>query len=63
MLWNDSHRIWAQHMSGSFAQLDVRYASKPLDAVPRAAVAWAPMGSLTFTTDRPRNWEIPFDDM
>ncbi|CAL1708339.1 unnamed protein product [Somion occarium] len=36
---------------------------KPLDAVPRVAATWDVSGSLVFVADRPRRWEVPYDDI
>ncbi|KAG5220604.1 WD40 repeat protein [Salix suchowensis] len=36
--FGDSHAIWAQHSSGTFAQLDLRNCTKPLDSI---LVEWA----------------------
>jgi WD repeat-containing protein 24 len=55
--------MWAQHSSGTFSQLDLRESVKPLDAIPRLAVAWEPSGTLAFAADRPMKWEIPYDDV
>lgn len=63
MVFADSHAVWAQHSSGTFSQLDLRQSIKPLDNVPRAAASWDASGSLAFVTDKPRRWEVPFDDM
>jgi WD repeat-containing protein 24 len=60
----DSHAIWAQHRSGTFSQFDLRETVRPLDAVPRVAVAWMPSGTLAFAFDhRKQLWEIPYDDV
>jgi WD repeat-containing protein 24 len=60
----DSHAIWAQHRSGTFSQFDLRETVKPLDAIPRVAIAWKPSGTLAFALDhRKRLWEIPYDDV
>lgn len=59
----DSHAIWAQHSSGSFSQLDLRYSSKPLNAITRTAVTWDPVGTLAFVTDQRKRWDIPYDDV
>ena len=61
--WADSHTMWAQHFSGSFSQLDLRSSVKTLDAVPRTCLSWDAAGSLTFVAERPRRWEVPYDDM
>ena len=63
ILFADSHALWAQHISGSFSQFDLRQSSKPLDAVPRTAMAWSVVGGLAFLSDKPRRWEVPFDDV
>ncbi|KAI0093423.1 hypothetical protein BDY19DRAFT_923627 [Irpex rosettiformis] len=59
----DSHTLWAQHFSGTFQQLDLRYSTRALDAIPRLAVSWDPTGSLVFVADSPKHWEIPYDDI
>lgn len=63
MTFGDSHTMWAQHYSGSFSQFDLRQMSKPLDAVTRQAATWDATGTLTFVADKPRRWEVPYDDM
>ena len=59
----DSHALWVLRQSGTFSQLDLRMCVKTLDAVPRAALAWDVSGSLTFVADRPKRWEVPYDDV
>ncbi|KAI0003209.1 hypothetical protein BJV74DRAFT_812265 [Russula compacta] len=61
--FRDSHALWAQHSSGTFAQLDLRNSYRPLDAVPRLAVSWAASHSLTFVADKKTPWEVPYDDI
>ncbi|EMD38736.1 hypothetical protein CERSUDRAFT_112461 [Gelatoporia subvermispora B] len=61
--FGDSSVIWAQHHSGTFSQLDLRDASRPVDAIPRAALSWHAAGCLTFAADKPKRWEIPYDDV
>ncbi|KAI0263800.1 hypothetical protein BC834DRAFT_1042684 [Gloeopeniophorella convolvens] len=61
--FRDSHALWAQHSSGTFAQLDLRNSYRPLDAVPRLATAWDVSGSLAFVVDKRSTWEIPYDDI
>jgi WD repeat-containing protein 24 len=61
--FNDSHAIWAQHWSGTFAQLDLRDSIKPLDSIPRVAATWEVSGSLAFVSDQRKRWEPPYDDM
>ena len=61
--FRDSHALWAQHSSGTFAQLDLRNSYRPLDAVPRLAISWAVSGSFAFVADKKAPWEIPYDDM
>jgi WD repeat-containing protein 24 len=63
MIWNDSHSLWAQHVSGAFSQLDMRYTSAPTRSVPRCAISWSATGTIAFAADRPSRWETPFDDM
>ncbi|KAF8813412.1 hypothetical protein BYT27DRAFT_7158298 [Phlegmacium glaucopus] len=61
--FGDSHAIWAQHASGSFSQIDLRDATKPLDAIPRVAATWEVTGSIAFVTEKKNHWEIPYDDL
>ncbi|KAN0107163.1 hypothetical protein V8E52_010470, partial [Russula decolorans] len=61
--FRDSHALWAQHTSGTFAQLDLRNSYRPLDAVPRLAASWAVSDSLAFVADKKIPWEIPYDDI
>ncbi|OSD00134.1 hypothetical protein PYCCODRAFT_1414786 [Trametes coccinea BRFM310] len=61
--FGDSHALWALHSSGTFSQLDLRQCRKPLDAIPRSAISWNTTGSIAFVTDRPKRWEIPYDDI
>ncbi|KAH9910400.1 uncharacterized protein BXZ73DRAFT_93801 [Epithele typhae] len=59
----DSHALWALHSSGTFSQLDTRQSRRPIDAIPRSAISWNSTGSIAFVTDKPRRWEIPYDDV
>jgi WD repeat-containing protein 24 len=61
--FRDSHALWVQHSSGTFAQLDLRNSYRPLDAVPSLAASWAVSDSLAFVTDKKIPWEVPYDDM
>ncbi|KAI0372640.1 WD40 repeat-like protein [Pilatotrama ljubarskyi] len=61
--FRDSHALWAVHSSGTFSQLDLRQSRKPLDAIPRSAISWSTSGSIAFVTDRPKRWEVPYDDI
>ncbi|KAI0819575.1 hypothetical protein BC628DRAFT_1491791 [Trametes gibbosa] len=61
--FGDSHALWAVHQSGTFSQLDLRQSRKPLDAIPRSAISWHTAGPITFVTDRPKRWEVPYDDV
>ncbi|KAJ7709805.1 hypothetical protein B0H17DRAFT_238977 [Mycena rosella] len=61
--FRDSHAIWATHASGMFSQIDLRDATRPIDAIPRVAAAWEASGSLAFVTDRKVRWEVPYDDI
>ncbi|OJT12907.1 hypothetical protein TRAPUB_10538 [Trametes pubescens] len=61
--FGDSHSLWAVHQSGTFSQLDLRQSRKPLDAIPRTAISWNTTGAIAFVTDRPKRWEIPYDDI
>ena len=61
--FRDSHALWAQHSSGTFAQLDLRNSYRPLDTVPRLAASWSVSDSLAFVADKTIPWEVPYDDM
>ncbi|KAI0255369.1 hypothetical protein BJV78DRAFT_1279536 [Lactifluus subvellereus] len=61
--FRDSHALWAQHPSGTFAQLDLRISYRPLDAVPRLAASWTVSDSLAFMVDKKSTWEVPYDDL
>ncbi|KAL0577975.1 SEA (Seh1-associated) complex subunit [Marasmius crinis-equi] len=58
----DSNAVWGQHYSGMFSQMDLRDATKPIDAVPRVAVGWEAGGGLTFVAGRQEEGEVPYDD-
>ncbi|KAI6013318.1 hypothetical protein BKA83DRAFT_4360499 [Pisolithus microcarpus] len=63
----DSHALWAQHSSGTFAQIDLRSSNRPIDAITRVALSWSVRhstdGALTFVTDKTARWEVPYDDV
>ncbi|KAJ7741513.1 hypothetical protein DFH07DRAFT_52395 [Mycena maculata] len=61
--FGDSHAIWATHSSGMFSQIDLRDATKPIDAIPRMAATWEASGSLAFVADKTVRWEVPYDDI
>ncbi|KAJ6623550.1 hypothetical protein B0H10DRAFT_2010419 [Mycena sp. CBHHK59/15] len=61
--FRDSHAIWATHSSGMFSQIDLRDATKPIDAIPRMAAVWEASGSLAFVAERTVGWEVPYDDI
>ncbi|KAJ7632721.1 hypothetical protein FB45DRAFT_978405 [Roridomyces roridus] len=61
--FRDSHAIWASHSSGMFSQIDLREATKPIDAIPRVAATWEASGTLTFVADPNIRWEMPYDDI
>ncbi|KAK0469994.1 uncharacterized protein EV420DRAFT_1662756, partial [Desarmillaria tabescens] len=63
MTFGDSHVIWAQHSSGMFSQIDLRDATKPLDAITRVSASWEASGSLAFVSDDKKLWEAPYDDI
>lgn len=51
------------HTSGAFVQYDLhRSLIKPLDAVPRNALAWSAAGEMAFVTGLKDETEVPFDD-
>lgn len=59
----DPYTLWAQHISGTFSQLDVRNAIKPIDAIPRTSVSWEAGGGLAFVSGNQAKWEVPYDDV
>ncbi|KAL4244097.1 GATOR2 complex protein WDR24 [Abortiporus biennis] len=59
----DPYSMWAQHVSGSFSQFDMRQTARPIDAMPRFAATWDAAGSLAFVADKPKKFEIPYDDL
>ncbi|KAG1739394.1 uncharacterized protein EDB91DRAFT_1134938 [Suillus paluster] len=67
--FRDSHALWVQHASGTFAQVDLRRSVRPVDAVPRVALSWHvgvngdTDGTLAFVSDRRTRWEVPYDDI
>ncbi|THH21492.1 hypothetical protein EW146_g117 [Bondarzewia mesenterica] len=61
--FGDSHALWVQHSSGTFAQLDLRNSTRPLDSIPRMAATWDVTGSLAFVSDKKARWEVPYDDI
>lgn len=58
----DTHALWVQHPSGAFSQMDMDFCEKPIESVPRSALAWSPSGSLTFVNGVSVDRDIPFDD-
>jgi hypothetical protein len=61
--FGDSHAVWAQHPSGTFSQIDLREATKPLDAITCTSTTWETFGSLAFVVNKKHRWETPYDDM
>jgi len=62
-VFSDSHSLWAQYSSGTFSQLDLREAHKPILSVTRVASTWDVAGSLTFVTNKPSRVDPPYDDV
>ncbi|KAF6744332.1 hypothetical protein DFP72DRAFT_1078873 [Ephemerocybe angulata] len=60
--FHDSHAVWAQYSSGSFAQLDLRESTKPIVSINRVAATWDVAGSLTFVANKPSRFDPPYDD-
>lgn len=58
----ESAVLWAQHSSGVFVQHDLRNVTKPLNSIPRTALAWDGRGSMAFVGEKLDVPEIPFDD-
>lgn len=63
MVFSDSHALWTQHFSGAFSQIDLHFAEKPVESVPRVALCWDSTNLLAHVTDVPGLTEIPYDDM
>jgi hypothetical protein len=61
--FTDLHTLWAQHSSGTFSQLDLRYSYKPIDVIPRTSLTWEAGGGVAFVSGKKARWEVPFDDM
>ncbi|KAJ3890938.1 hypothetical protein GG344DRAFT_48434 [Lentinula edodes] len=61
--FGDPNTLWTQHGSGMFSQLDLRDATKPVDAIPRVSLTSNASGSLTFVSSLASRWEIPYDDI
>jgi hypothetical protein len=65
--FRDSHALLVQHSSGTFAQVDLRQSTRPIDSVSRVALSWnavdGPDGALAFVADKKGKWEVPYDDM
>jgi hypothetical protein len=67
--FRDSHALWVQHASGTFAQVDLRRSVRPIDAIPRVSLSWNvgasgdTDGALAFVSDKRARWEVPYDDM
>ncbi|KAJ3718424.1 hypothetical protein C8R42DRAFT_144193 [Lentinula raphanica] len=61
--FGSSNTIWTQHGSGTFSQLDLRDATKPVDAIPRESLTLDASGSLTFVSSIVNRWEVPYDDI
>ncbi|KAJ3813050.1 hypothetical protein F5876DRAFT_36006 [Lentinula aff. lateritia] len=61
--FGDPNTLWTQHSSGMFSQLDLRDATKPVDAIPRVSLTSNASGSLTFVSSSANRWEIPYDDI
>ncbi|GAW01415.1 wd repeat-containing protein 24 [Lentinula edodes] len=61
--FGDPNTLWTQHGSGMFSQLDLRDATKPIDAIPQVSLTSNASGSLTFVSSSASRWEIPYDDI
>ncbi|KAE9395915.1 hypothetical protein BT96DRAFT_966607 [Gymnopus androsaceus JB14] len=61
--FGDEGSLWTQHSSGMFSQIDLRDATRPIDAMPRVSLTSDPSGSLTFVSGSASRWEIPYDDI
>ncbi|KAH0832273.1 hypothetical protein J3R83DRAFT_13266 [Lanmaoa asiatica] len=66
-VFRDSHALFVQHASGTFAQIDLRDSHRPIDAVPRVALSWNAVdgseGALAFVAGKCGKWEVPYDDI
>lgn len=63
LIWPDGDAVQTCYSNGAVVQHDIRSHFRPLDYVPRQAVAWSPQGEATVALDRWVVGEIPFDDM
>jgi hypothetical protein len=59
----DSHTLWAQHSSGTFSQLDLRYSNKTINVIPRTSLTREAEVGLVFISGKKGRCEVPFDDM
>ncbi|KAG8956023.1 GTP-binding protein Rho1 [Tulasnella sp. 424] len=63
MVWAGPDVLWATYSNGSLVQHDLRECYRPLDSLPRSALAWDPSGAVTWATETVSSSEIPYDDV
>jgi hypothetical protein len=63
LIWPDGYAVQTCYSNGAIVQHDIRSHIRPLEHMPRQAIAWSPQGEATFALDRWVVGEIPFDDM
>lgn len=63
MVWAGPDVLWATYSNGSLVQHDLRECYRPLDSLPRSALAWDPSGAVTWATELVSSSEIPYDDV
>ncbi|KAG8907882.1 hypothetical protein FRB99_001741 [Tulasnella sp. 403] len=63
MTWAGPDTLWATYSNGTFVQHDLRHCYRPLDGIPRSALAWEPCGSVTYANETVALWDNPYDDV
>ncbi|KAG9034018.1 hypothetical protein FRB95_013889 [Tulasnella sp. JGI-2019a] len=64
MVWAGPDTLWATYSNGTFVQHDLRHCHRPLDAVPRSALAWDSSGSITYASEPVlTEGDLPYDDI
>lgn len=63
IIWAGPDALWATYGNGTLVQHDLRDCSRPLDSIPRSALAWEASGSITYANDAVTAWDQPYDDV
>ncbi|KAG8882206.1 GTP-binding protein Rho1 [Tulasnella sp. 332] len=64
MVWAGPDIIWATYSNGTFVQHDLRHCHRPLDSIPRSALAWDSSGSITYASEPVvAEGDLPYDDI